>query len=300
MSPSSEARPSAAETPSRTFTDPHGVRIHYYSWPVQNPRAVVQLAHGVGEHALRYLELVGELNRAGYSVYADDHRGHGRTGFEQHGGDLDRMGRLGPGGVRAAIAAVHQFTGIVAAEARASNPGLPLVLLGHSWGSVISQIIVNGHASDYDAVVLTSTAYRMFGSMEGGNLNRRHKHLGDTGAEWLSRDPSVHSAFLADPFTTSAPALKLFGLVDSLRLVGRPARDLPDLPLLIQVGDDDSLGGEVSALKLVDAYRLRSGLSDVTLIVYRGARHEIFNEINRAEVVADTVAWLDERMPQRA
>ncbi len=290
-----------AEIESRTFTDAHGVHIHYYSWLVENPRAVIQLAHGVGEHALRYLELVGELNKAGYSVYADDHRGHGRTGFEQHGGDLTRMGKLGPGGLRATIDAVHQFTGVIAAEARASNPGLPLVLLGHSWGSLMSQMIVNAHASDYDAVILTGTAYRMIGSMESGNLNRKHKHLGNTGVEWLSRDPAVHEAFIADPFTTTKSAMQLFGPIDALRMVGRPARDLPkDLPLLVQVGSDDSLGAEKSALTLVEQYRYRSGLTDVTLIVYPGARHEIFNEINRAEVMADTIAWLDERMPSRA
>ena len=290
---------SDVEIPSRTYTDAHGVHIHYYSWPVPNPRAVVQLAHGVGEHALRYLELVGELNAAGYSVYADDHRGHGRTGFEQHGGDLDRMGKLGPGGLRATIDALHQFTGIITAEARAEHPGLPLVLLGHSWGSLMSQILVNKHADDYDAVILTGTAYRMFGSMESGDLNRRHTHLGTTGVEWLSRDPAVHNAFLADPLTTTTPLMKLFGPIDTLRLLGRPARNLPDLPLLVQVGDDDSLGAEKSALRLVEAYRARSGLTDVTLIVYPGARHEVFNEINRAEVMVDTIAWLDERMPAR-
>ena len=254
MSPTSNPASSAAEIESRTYTDAHGVRIHYYTWPVEKPRAVIQLAHGVGEHALRYLELVGELNKAGYSVYADDHRGHGRTGFEQHGGDLDRMGTLGPGGLRATIAALHQFTGIVAAEARATDPGLPLVLLGHSWGSLMSQIIVNKHAEDYDAVILTGTAYRMFGFMESGDLNRKHKHLGNTGVEWLSRDPAVHSAFLNDPLTTTKSVMKLFGPIDGLRLLGRPARNLPpELPLLVQVGSDDSLGAERSALKLIEA-----------------------------------------------
>ncbi|MFC6356506.1 alpha/beta fold hydrolase [Luethyella okanaganae] len=281
---------------SRSFVDADGVRIHYYVWAVPNPRAIVQLVHGVGEHALRYLELVGELNAAGYTIYADDHRGHGRTGFEQHGGDLSRMGRLGPGGLRAAIAAVRRLTGIVKAE----NGGVPLVLLGHSWGSLMAQIIVNEHARDYDAVILTGTALRRLGYMDGGDLNRKHKHLGSTGAEWLSRDPAVHAAFAADPLTTMVPLRKLFGIVDAMRLLGRPARGLPPaLPLLVQVGGDDTLGGERSALKLVDAYRRRSGLRDIRLIVYPGARHEVFNETNRAEVMADVIAWLDEHLPQR-
>ena len=121
------------------------------------------------------------------------------------------------------------------------------------------QMIVNGHASEYDAVVLSGTAYRWPGSLDTGDLNRKHKHLGTTGAEWLSRDPAVAQAFVADPLTTLEPIAKLFGLRDGIRLFGRPAKNLPStLPLLIQVGGDDTVGGEKSALKLADAYARRS------------------------------------------
>ncbi|WP_350348080.1 alpha/beta fold hydrolase [Agromyces sp. G08B096] len=276
-----------------TYTDAHGVHIHYRSWRVEEPNAVIQLAHGVGEHIGRYGRLVEALNAAGYSVWADDHRGHGQTGFEQHGGDLTRMGRLGPGGLRAAIAAVEQFTDLIRAT---EDPGLPLVLLGHSWGSLMAQIIVNRHADRYDGVVLTATAYRTLRHMEAGDLNRRHRHLGPTPVEWLSREPSVAAEFMADPYTTSTPLRKLFGTADAMRLLGRPARGLPpELPLLIMVGSDDSLGGEESARRLAEAYVRRSGLVDVEVIVYEGARHEIFNETNQAEVRADLIGWLDER-----
>lgn len=276
----------------RTFTDRYGIHIHFDVWAVENPKAVVQLVHGVGEHAGRYAHVAAALNAAGYTVYADDHRGHGRTGMEQHGGDVTKLGHLGPGGLRAAVAAVHQLTELI----REENPESPIVLLGHSWGSFMAQIILNASADDYAAAVLTGTAYRMPGYLDSGDLNRKHKHLGTTGMEWLSRDPAVQQAFVDDPLTTSVPLAKLFGLVDAARLFGRPARDLPDIPLLIQVGSDDTVGGERSALKLVDAYRRRSGLTDVTLIVYPDARHEVFNETNRVEVIADTVAWLDEHV----
>ena len=132
--------------------------------------------------------------------------------------------------------------------------------------------------------------------MNGGDLNARHKHLGPTPVEWLSRDRQVVEDFMGDPYTTAVPLRQLFGIRDTLRLLGRPARDLPaELPLLIMVGSDDSLGGEQSALSLAKDYTERSGLIDVKVIVYEGARHEIFNETNRAEVMADLVAWLDER-----
>ncbi|WP_438856118.1 alpha/beta fold hydrolase [Agromyces sp. M3QZ16-3] len=276
-----------------TFTDPQGVRIHYESWRVPDPIAVVQLVHGVGEHIGRYGALVEALNSAGYSVWADDHRGHGQTGFEQHGGDLDRMGRLGPGGLRAAIHDVHLFTGVIR---ETEGDEVPLVLLGHSWGSLMAQILLERHPHDWDAVVLTGTAYRTPIHMNSGDLNRRHRHLGTTGLEWLSRDPAVAEAFVADPYTTAVPLQELFGLIEAARLLGRPGRNLPEeLPLLIMVGSDDSLGGEKSALKLANAYASRGRLADVTLTVYDGARHEIFNETNQEEVRGDLIRWLDER-----
>ncbi|MFO7689854.1 MAG: alpha/beta hydrolase [Cryobacterium sp.] len=280
-----------------TFTDAYGIAITYYVWPVDTPRAVVQIAHGVGEHARRYTRLAESLNAAGYTVYADDHRGHGQTGLTQHGGDRSQLGRLGVGGVRAAAAAVYRLSGII----RSAHPGVPLVLLGHSWGSFLAQMIVNDHADRYAAVVLSGTAYRMPGYLDSGDLNRKHKHLGTSGMEWLSRDPAVAAAFVADPLTTVTPLKKLFGTREAARLFGRPARGLPPtLPILILVGGDDTVGGERSALRLTRSYVRRSGLRDVRLVVYLGARHEVFNETNRDEVVADLVAWLDRRLPAGA
>ncbi|WP_025156287.1 alpha/beta fold hydrolase [Leifsonia aquatica] len=280
------------------FIDDDGIRIHYDVYSARGvARAAVQIAHGVGEHAGRYRALAEHLAGEGYAVYADDHRGHGRTGLEQWGGDSSKIGRLGPGGLRAAIRDVRAFSRLI----RAEDPQLPLIYLGHSWGSLMGQIILNRHSDEYDAAVLSGTAYRMVGSMNSGDLNKRHAHLGTTGAEWLSRDPRVAQEFVDDPLTTLTPLQQLFGLADAARMLGRPARSLArDLPLLIQVGGDDPLGGEASARKLEHAYRARSGLTDVTTIVYPGARHEIFNETNRDEVIADLTAWLGARFPARA
>jgi len=276
-----------------TFTDDSGLVVTYYVWPVDQPVGVAQIVHGVGEHALRHRELARALNGAGYTVYADDHLGHGQTGLAQHRGDRTKIGRLGAGGLRAAVRDVHQLSGII----RAAHPGLPLVLIGHSWGSFMAQIIVNDHADEYAAVVLSGTAYRMPGYLDGGDLNRRHKKLGTTGAEWLSRDPAVAEAFVTDPLTTTTPLARLFGLREAARLFGRPKPGLPsDLPILMLVGSDDTVGGERSALRLMKAYAERSGLHDLHLIVYDGARHEVFQETNRAEVFADLVAWLGDRV----
>jgi len=280
-----------------TFVDHLGVTIHYYSWKAAKPKAVLQLTHGLGDHALRYEQLAQDLVNEGYTVYADDHRGHGATGMQQHDGDATKLGKLGPGGLRATVEDVREFTALI----RSENPDVPLVLLGHSWGSLMAQTVINTHSADYDGVVLTGTAYRSLTDMNGGNLNARHKHLGATGNEWLSRDPAVAQQFQDDPLTFYAAALQLFGLVDGMRLLGRPAKDLErDIPLLIMIGSEDTLGGEKSIAKLAAAYVKRSGLTDVEAIVYPEARHEIFNETNRDEVISDLVAWLDSRVVRLA
>lgn len=276
-----------------TFVDAEGVTIHYHSWANARPRAVVQIVHGLGEYAARYEALAQALVSAGYSVYADDHRGHGQTGLQQHGGDASRLGRLGPGGLRATIEAIRQMTSI----ARSEHSGIPLAILGQSWGSLMIQTIINRHAGEYDAAVLTGTAHRLPGSMNAGQLNAKHKHLGTTGYEWLSRDAAVSQAFLDDPLTFYADVLKLFGIVDGLRLFGVPTKTIEkDLPLLIMIGSEDSLGGERSVRNLAKAYVTRSKLSDVEVIVYEGGRHDLFNETNRDEVVADLTTWLEQRL----
>ncbi len=279
------------------FTDAHGITIVYDVYPaVGDARGVVQLAHGVGEHAGRYGAVIRALTEAGFTVYADDHRGHGRTGMVQHGGDATRLGRLGPGGLRATVASLWQFTRLI----RTEQPGLPLVLLGHSWGSFLAQMLLDRHPEAYSAIVLTGTALRWPGSLNAGDLNRPWKKESVTGMEWLASDASIGEAFVADPLTTSESVLRLFGPIDGARLYGRPRRDLPrDVPVLIMVGRDDTVGGPLSAHRLAHAYRTRSHLTDVTTLVYPDVRHEIFQDVSQEQVRADLLAWLDRRIPVR-
>lgn len=280
------------------FTDAHGVAIVYDVHEADGAaRGVVQLLHGVGEHAGRYGALIDALNADGFIVYADDHRGHGRTGIRQHDGRPAKLGKLGKGGLRAAKEAIWQLTGII----RAEHPDLPLVLLGHSWGSFLAQMLVNDHPEAWDAVILSGSALRTPRDLNAAPLNARWEVADATGYEWLSSDPAVWKAFADDPLTTNVPLLKLFGPIEALKLYGRPAKDLTrDIPMLLLVGRDDPVGGPHSVHKLADEYRSRSGLTDVTTLVYPDARHEIFNEVQQDEVRADLLAWLDKHIPARA
>lgn len=288
------------EARAAEFVDAHGVAIVYDVYEAAGAaRGVVQLLHGVGEHAGRYGTVIEALTRDGFHVYADDHRGHGRTGIRQHGGPA-KLGRLGRGGLRAAVDACWQLTGII----REEHADLPLVLLGHSWGSFLAQKLLNQHPQGYDAVVLTGSAYLTPTHLNAAPLNARWAGADAHGLEWLSRDPAVWQRFRDDPLTTETPLLKLFGPIEAAKLYGRPKRDLSsrgghNLPVLLMVGRDDPVGGPRSVHKLADAYRSRSGLTDVTTLVYPDARHELFNELQADAVRADLLAWLDARIPAR-
>lgn len=277
---------------TRTFTDEWGVEITYDVYLAKTSRGVIQLVHGLGDHAGRYNHVAQAFVSAGFTVYAMDGRGHGRTGVQQFGGDLSQLGRLGPGGFRAAVADLHQMTGVI----RADNPTSPIVYIGHSMGSLFGQVLINDHAADFEAVVFTGSAWRRPGSMNAGDLNKRFAVPGGTGHEWLSRDPQVWSDFAKDPWTFTADVLKLWGVVQGLKLFGRPYPHMAQVPILLAVGSDDSLGGEKSNLSLADDYIRRAHQDDVTVIVYPEARHEIFNETNKTQVFDDIVSWLMERV----
>ncbi len=275
----------------RTFKDSFGVEITFYEWPVAKPRAVVQIAHGLGEHARRWDDVAIALNRAGYHVYADDHRGHGLTGKAQvESGATKQMGNLGVGGLSAAYEQVHDFTNLIKAE----HPELPLVLLGHSYGSFISQKLIKSYSSDYSAVVLSGSSLLSPLYLNMGQLNAKYKKPGGSGFEWLSSIESVGREFEADPLTFYADAMKLFGIPDALKLLHTPKPTIrKDLPLLIVVGSDDPVGGIRSNEALTKAY-LRCGLNNVTMISYDNARHEIFKEHNRELVMKDFLAFLEQ------
>jgi alpha-beta hydrolase superfamily lysophospholipase len=283
----------------RTMTDSHGVEITFYEWPVAKPKAIVQIAHGLGEHARRYDHVAEALNKAGYGVYADDHRGHGATGANMRAkGLIKQQGNLGPGGMPATFTAVRQLSHLI----RGEHPTQKLILLGHSWGSMIVQRLLNKFADEYDLAVLTGSTLLLPGILPSGGFNKKYEAadkkagIESGGGQWLSRDRAVGEKFRKDPLNFPDTALQVFGVQNTIALLGTPARRFPhDLPLLLMAGSEDVIGGEKGNVMLLNAYK-RVGLTDIELIVYEGARHEVFNETNKDEVIADLVEWIDARL----
>ena len=271
-----------------TVTDPDGVAIYLYQWrPQGTPRGVVHIAHGMGEHARRYDRVAQALVRAGFAVYADDHRASGRTGAEGPG-----LGNLGPRGMEGALAALHAVT-VFAAE---QEPGVPVILLGHSWGSMLAQREADRWGSELAGLVLSGSTLMVpeYLQVLGGDPNGPFEPPA-TPYDWLSRDTAEVQKYIDDPWCGFEVAFEVPLL---LELAGAPQPSVPPgLPVLVMNGSQDTVGGfSGGGAALAKAYE-GLGLTDVTYLRYEGGRHELFNETNRDEVLADLVAWLEPRFP---
>jgi alpha-beta hydrolase superfamily lysophospholipase len=306
------------QSTTTTVTAGDGIPLHTHRWlPDGPPKAVVQIAHGLGEHSARYARLANALNAAGYAVYANDHRGHGRTGTEEdHGFFADKDGwNLVVGDLRT----VTRF-------AEDENPGLPVFLLGHSMGSYLVRNYLIEDSRNLAGAVLSATGGDpgwvgkigpVLALTEARLRGRRHVSTllqnlingpynaafkpNRTNFDWLSRDDAEVDKYIADELCGRTARSGFF--VDLAAGVAqsndrrRVARVRRDLPILIISGDKDPSGHNGKGPREVRDVLRSVGVTDVTCTLYPGARHEIFNETNRDEVTADLVAWLDAHLP---
>ncbi len=290
----------------RRFVDAHGVEVLSRWWPVAEPRGVVVIAHGASEHSGRYDRFARALNDAGYAAVALDHRGHGGTATGTG------AAVMGEGGGRAVIDDLAELQMQAVTELGA----VPVFLLGHSLGSLIALAYLTEHSAGLAGCVLSAVPADVDGAAElepvlrgVADAGMRDEPMTDlfsahntpfeparTAYDWLSRDEAEVDAYLADPDCGDGRPLSYGYLLDVIAVVA-PARDrfgAITCPVLLVVGDEDPAAAmgehaEKAAAALVDA-----GVA-AELVVYGGARHELLNEINRADVTADIVAWLDAR-----
>ncbi|MDQ2797891.1 MAG: alpha/beta hydrolase [Actinomycetota bacterium] len=278
-----------------TYSSADDVTIAARRWdPSEQPRGIVQLSHGMGEHIRRYGPLAQFLIEAGFIVVGQDHRGHGATvdSPAQHG-------QLGAAGWSGLVDDIGRLSKVV----RADHPDLPLVLLGHSMGSFAAQQYALEHSSEISALALTGTAVLdllepsldLDQPMDLAMFNAPFAPA-RTDYDWLSRDEAQVDLYVADPqcgFGLDGLAgRQMFTGARALADQARVAAMRPDLPVYIAVGDQDPVNAQLALLSpLVERYS--AALGDVTVHIYPGARHEVFNEVNRGEVFTDLLTWLN-------
>jgi alpha-beta hydrolase superfamily lysophospholipase len=282
-----------------TFASGDETAISAVRWnPDGAPRGIVQLTHGMGEHIERYEPLADILTEAGFVVAGQDHRGHGATA-----GSPENFGHLGPAGWPGLVDDIGRLVG----HLRSEVPDVPLVLLAHSMGSFAAQQYALDHSGDIDALVLTGTALLdllepaldLSQPMDLAAFNAPFAPA-RTDFDWLSRDEHQVDLYIADPRCgfglDQLAAQQMFAGARPLADADRLSAMRPELPLYVAVGEQDPVNGQLALLNpLVERYS--NHLEDVMVHIYPGARHEVLNETNREEVIADLLVWLDRIVP---
>jgi alpha-beta hydrolase superfamily lysophospholipase len=252
-----------------------------HRWSAEQPRCVVLISHGYGEHAGRYEHVAQRLvDDLGAAIYAPDHRGHGRTS--------GATGTVADG--EAITGDLHEVT----VAAKAEHPGLPVALIGHSMGGLIATRYAQRFGDELDALVVSSPAIADNpGFRQLLDMDPIPDIPIDPGV--LSRDLDVGEAYAADDLVYHGPFQRvtleqLFDGVD--RVAEGPS--FGDLPTLWIHGSDDQLVPLELTRPAIE--RLRG--SNFTEHIYEGGRHESFNETNRDEVIGDVIAFLREALPR--
>ncbi|NWA69382.1 alpha/beta hydrolase [Pseudomonas reactans] len=294
-------------------------RLYVNQWMPEGPaKAVVMLSHGMAEHSGRYARLAEALCGAGYGLYALDQRGHGRTADE---GTLGLYAETdGWNKVVGDLASLNQHIG-------QQQPGLPIVLLGHSMGSYIAQAYLLHHSASLHGAILSGSNFqpvalyraarviarieRLRQGLRGrsalieflsfGSFNKAFKP-NRTAFDWLSRDPQEVDKYINDPLCgfrcTNQLWIDLLGGLQQISKASNLAQIDPGLPILVMGGECDPVSEGKRLNSLADALR-DAGCQHLQLTVYPQARHEVFNETNRDAVTADVLAWLDQALTLR-
>jgi acylglycerol lipase len=263
-----------------------GGSLYHQSWAPDDARGVVVLAHGLSEHSGRYEHVAERLVEAGLALHALDHRGHGRS--------------VGPRALVDLGTAVADLDTLVDT---AAEPGLPLFLLGHSMGGLVATEYAIRHQDKLEGLVLSAPLAALEAASPVTRLAAKAlsvvaPRLGvvEIDSALVSRDPEVVRAYDADPLVHRGklPARTVSQLASAIASLPERARAIT-VPVLIMYGSADRLAPPAGSVMLESVISSR----DKTLKVYDGLYHEIFNEPERGQVLADLIAWLSAHVEAR-
>jgi len=307
------------QTSTSTSNASDGVARHVIDWTPDDGTptlGAIHIAHGMAEHSARYAPLAEALTQAGFAVSAADHRGHGRTTEE----GPERGIFTEDGGWHVAAEDMRDMV----RRLRERNPDVPVFLFGHSMGSLLAQQILTdgGEIPDLLAgVVLSATSGKppfiasigrivarlerlrlgprgrsgIIDALTFKDFNSKFKPT-RTGFDWLSRDEAQVDAYVADPDCGYVCSVQLW--IDVLDAVAHITSDAAQsrikksIPILLFAGDKDPVGDMGKSVRSLGTDLERVGVTDLTCTLYPDARHELLNELNRDEVVADLLKWL--------
>ena len=299
----------------RELASPTGATLNLYATlPPARPRAVVQVNHGLAEHAGRYGRFARFLAGRGFAAYAHDHRGHGQTAAPD--APLGSFGaEPAAANVLADVAAVHD---LIAGE----QPGVPVIVFGHSMGALIALDFVQKHHDRVAGAAVWNGNFSagLLGRLAQGVLAWERFRLGSdvpsrilprltfrdwarkvtdgrTPFDWLSRDHGEVDAYVADPLCGFDASVGMWKAVFDLIFAGADDRNLAgvrrDLPFSIVGGAKDPATNFGKATEHLAARLRRLGFSQVSAKVYSQTRHETLNELNRDTAMEEFAQWAE-------
>ncbi len=301
------------ETFTMTATD--GEKIHVYKWLPDDtqPWLILHIVHGMAEHAARYRDFASFLTDNGIGVYAMDLRGHGKTA-----GTKERYGFFAPkDGWLKVLEDIHSLNSIISHDYKS----LPIVMLGHSMGSLFTRAYLAKYPDTVHAAILSGTSGEagplvaigktiasLQGLLKGKNkksyllnnmtfkdYNRAFKPA-KTEFDWLSRDEEQVKKYVEDPWCGEVVTNRFYyDLLSLVSFINRPETFIntpKDMPLFFISGDQDPVGDFGKGVRKVFNKYLKAGHKNVAIKLYSGGRHEMLNEINRQEVYEDILNWL--------
>ncbi|MGE5613348.1 MAG: lysophospholipase [Bacillota bacterium] len=301
---------------SFVFKGANGQDVFTWRWSAPGePRGVLQVIHGMMEHAGRYSEFAEYLNGRGFEVYACDLRGHGRTGDTN--GNLCHLDKDGFNGI---VEDQKMLSDLIAGK----RPGVPLFILGHSFGSFVLQEYMKRYGNDVSGVILSGSCKmdgpevraglavaglslpfgwrrpnKLISRLSFGGYNKRIEKP-ESKYSWLSRDCAQVRKYDDDRFCGIIMSTGFYycffkGLTGLYRRTGAGGINVK-LPVAIMSGTCDPVGKYGKGVKRLYEWYRSIGVQDVLLKLYEGARHEIINETNRQEVYNDIASWMEERI----
>ena len=259
-------------------------QIYYQSWiPAEEPKAALIVVHGLGEHSGRYMNLVNHFVPKGFAVYGLDHVGHGRSDGSRV--FVERFDQY--------VETVHQFVGMVSGWL----PDTPRFLVGHSMGGLIGTAYLISHQSAVKGAILSGPAVKVPDDVSAVTMTvgkLLSALLPNTGilqldANHVSRDPAVVRTYVDDPlvYNGKVTARLASEMLKTMRQVTENASQIT-VPVLVVQGGDDKLVDPSAGPMLVQ----NVSSVDKTLKMYDGFYHEIFNEPDHLQVMADVEEWL--------
>jgi alpha-beta hydrolase superfamily lysophospholipase len=300
------------------FDTEDGETIAYYKHsPEKEIKAVLVITHGMAEHAKRYTHFANFMNEHGFIVYAHDQRGHGETA-----GKLEKIGFFAEkDGWQKVTNDLAQLVKI----AKEENPDKPVFVLGHSMGSFVTRSYLNDHSHEVQGALLSGSAgsagflavsgniltsiimlYKrkdapspLMNFLSFGSFNKQFKPA-RTDFDWLCSDEKTVDEYVADPYCGAVFSVGFFkNLINGLEFVNtkKHAENInKDLPMFFFSGDKDPVSKNAKQIPLVvDMYK-SAGVNDVEMKIYPGRRHEMLNEVNKGEVYADVLNWMESKL----